>query len=232
MVQKAYRAGGSEISSLDGSLSFYDPEYLWNYEASSRQSFISGRLLWNTNVYYADWTDQQVTVPVPASPNFFTTVNAGESTIYGFETDLAYALSDTFEVYGGLGYAHTEFNDFPDPNDPTNNLAGNSFPFAPEWTANAGFDYEAANGIFGGLDVSYQSASYSDQENLDQNEVKARTLVNARLGYAFNEHWRLSLNARNLLDEDYYTFLNRSPSGGFARLGAPRVVSLRLDADF
>lgn len=232
VVQKAYRAGGSEISALDGSVTLYDPEYLWNYELSSRQSLMNGRMIWNSNIYYADWTDQQVSVPVPSAPNFYTTVNAGESTIYGLETDLSYAVSDTLQVYGGVGYAHTEFEDFPDPNDPTNNLAGNSFPFAPEWTGNLGFAYEAPNGIFGGLDLSYQAASYSDQENLAQNEVEARTLVNARIGYAFNEHWRLSLNARNLMDEEYYTFLNRDSTGGFARLGDPRVVSLRLDADF
>jgi iron complex outermembrane recepter protein len=193
---------------------------------------MNGRVNWNANVYYADWTDQQVSVPVPGAPNFFTTVNAGESTIYGLETDLSYALTDAVELYGGVGYAHTEFDDFPDPNDPNSNLAGNNFPFAPEWTANAGFDYQADNGIFGGVDVNYQSASYSDQDNFEENEVKARTLVNARLGYAFNEAWRLSLNARNLLDEDYFTLLNRDPSGGFARLGDPRVVSVRLDADF
>ncbi|MEM5518097.1 TonB-dependent receptor [Henriciella sp. AS95] len=232
VVQKAYRAGGSEISSLDGSLTYFDPEYLWNYELSSRHRLMNGRLQWNNNIYYADWTDQQVSVQVPNFPNFYTTANAGESTIYGFETDLSYTVSDALSVYGGLGYAHTEFDDFPDPNNPGQNLAGNSFPFAPEVTANAGLDYDTGRGVFGGIDVSYQAESYSDQDNIEANEVKARTLVNARLGYAFNENFRLSLNARNLLDEDYYTFLNRDPSGGFSRLGDPRVVTLRLDADF
>lgn len=232
VVQKAYRAGGSEISNLDGSLTFYDPEYLWNYEASSRQRFMNGRLIWNTNLYYADWTDQQVSVQVPGFPNFFTTANAGESTIYGLETDLTYVVSPEVEVYGGLGYAHTEFEDFPDPNNPGGNLAGNSFPFAPEITANVGLDYEAETGLFGGVDVSYQAESYSDQENLPQNEVRSRTLVNARIGYAFNDNLRLSLIGRNVLDEEYYTFLNRSATGGFARIGDPRVISLRLDADF
>ena len=62
--------------------------------------------------------------------------------------------------------------------------------------------------------------------------MKARTLVNARIGYAFNETLRLSLIGRNVFDEEYYTFLNREATGGFARLGDPRVVSLRLDANF
>lgn len=232
VVQKAYRAGGAEISNLDGSVNFYEPEYLWNYEASSRQRLMGGLLIWNTNLYYADWTDQQVSVQVPGFPNFFTTANAGASTIYGLETDLTYAVSQEIEVYGGLGYAHTEFDDFPDPNNPGNNLAGNSFPFAPKITANIGLDYGAETGIFGGVDVSYQAESYSDQENLPQNEVRERTLVNARIGYAFNDNLRLSLIGRNVLDEDYYTFLNRTGTGGFARIGDPRVVSLRLDANF
>jgi outer membrane receptor protein involved in Fe transport len=232
VVQKAYRAGGSEISALDGSLTFYDPEYLWNYELSTRQSLMNGRMTWNGNIYYADWTDQQVSVQVPGAPNFFTTANAGESTIYGIETDISYRLTDAVEVYGGAGYAHTEFDDFPDPSDPGENLAGNAFPFAPEWTLNAGIDYQSDKGIFGGVDINYQSESFSDQENENLNEVKARTLINARVGYAFNESWRLSVNARNLLDKDYYSFLNRSGSGGFSRLGDPRVVTVRLDADF
>ncbi|MAN75413.1 MAG: hypothetical protein CME85_15100 [Henriciella sp.] len=232
VIQKAYRAGGSEISQLDGTINYYEPEYLWNYEASSRQQLMDGRLTWNTNVYYADWTDQQVSVQVPNFPNFFTTANAGESTIYGLESDLSYVVTPEIEIYGGLGYAHTEFEDFPDPNNPGENLAGNTFPMAPEWTANAGFDYEAANGLFAGVDVNYQAASYSDTDNLEKNKVRSRTLVNARIGYAFNENLRLSLIGRNIFDEDYYTFLNREPTTGFARLGDPRVVSLRLDADF
>ena len=69
-------------------------------------------------------------------------------------------------------------------------------------------------------------------DNLEKNKVRSRTLVNARIGYAFNENLRLSLIGRNIFDEDYYTFLNREPTTGFARLGDPRVVSLRLDADF
>lgn len=236
VVQKAYRAGGSEISSLDGSVTLYDPEYLWNYELSSRSILLDGRLRWNSNVYYADWQDQQVSLPLDVNPNFYVTVNAGASTIYGVETDLTYAVNSGLEIYGGLGYAHTEFDDFPNPNagaGAPSDFDGNTFPFAPELSANAGVDYEAASGFFAGLDVSYQSESYSDQENVELNEVKERTLVNGRLGYAFTENYRLSVIGRNLLDEDYYTFLNRDRTGGgFARVGDPRVVSVRLDVTF
>ena len=226
VVQKAYRAGGSEISALDASLNYYEPEYLWNYEASSRSVFMDGRLRWNNNIYYADWTDQQVSMPVsPLTPNIYTTLNAGESTIYGFETDLSYQVSSAVSVYGAAGYAHTEFDEFL-------NFEGNSFPFAPEVTANIGFDYEGDGPVFGGLDISYQGSSYSDQENSPENENGERTLVNGRVGYKVSDNIRLSLIGRNLFDEDYYTFQNRDGLGGFSRIGDPRVVSIRLDADF
>ena len=92
--------------------------------------------------------------------------------------------------------------------------------------------YDKGKGIFGGLDANYQSSAYSDQENLEENKIGDRILLNARIGYDFANGIRASLMARNLLDKDYYTTLNRDASGGFARLGDPRVISVRLDASF
>lgn len=235
VVQKAYRAGGSQISSLDGSVTVYDPEYLWNYELSARQSFLDGRLALNTNIYYADWTDQQVSVQVPGAPNFYTTVNAGEATVYGLESELSYQFNDAINFYAGLGYAHTEFKEFPNPTPgpgQADNFNGNTFAFAPEYSLNAGIAYDRGQGFFGGLDANYQSSAFSEQENLEENKLDERVLVNARLGYDFANGIRASIMARNLLDKDYYTTLNRDASGGFSRIGDPRVISVRLDASF
>lgn len=235
VVQKAYRAGGSQISSLDGSVTVYDPEYLWNYELSSRQFFLDGRLNWNNNIYYAEWTDQQVFIAVPGAPNFYTTVNAGESTVYGLESELNYKFSDALDLYAGFGYAHTEFNEFPNPNAGNglpDNFNGNVFPFAPEYSLNAGLSYDKGEGIFGGIDANFQSSAYSEQQNFDENKLEERLLLNARIGYDFSNGIRTSIMARNLLDKDYFTMLNRDSSGGFARIGDPRVISVRLDASF
>ena len=235
VVQKAYRAGGSEISALDGSVSVYDPEYLWNYELSARQSFLDGRMTLNSNIYYAEWTDQQVSIQVPNAPNFYTTANAGEATVYGLESELNYQLTEAINLYGGVGYSHTEFKEFPNPNagaGQPDDFNGNTFAYAPEYSANAGISYDRGQGFFGGLDANYQSSAYSDQENLEINKIGERVLLNARVGYDFANGIRASVMARNLLDKDYYTTLNRDTSGGFARLGDPRVISVRLDASF
>jgi len=242
MVQRAYRAGGAQILTLDGSVDSFEPEFLWNYELAARTEFFDGKLKWNTNLYYADWEDQQVNEPVPGFPTFFTTVNAGESTLYGLETDVSYVLSAGLELYGGIGYTHAQFDDFPnaafDPALPPaegnqTNFAGNRFPFAPEWSFNAGSDYQHPSGFFGGVDVNYQSDVFQFNENFAVNESGERLLVNARIGYEFNEHLRLSAYVRNAFDEQYFTSLNVVvPGSEFSRLGAERTVALRLDVDY
>ncbi|MEM8635611.1 MAG: TonB-dependent receptor [Pseudomonadota bacterium] len=243
VVQRAYRAGGSAINFATGDVEDFDPEFLINYELSARTEFFDNRLQWNSNIYYSDWTDQQVSEPLaPPFQNFTRTVNAGESSLYGFETDLTFAATDRLDIYGSVGYSIAEFDDFVnDDFDPTMpesemnqaNFAGNQFPFAPEWSLNAGFDYNHELGFFLGLDVNYQTSVFQLNENLAINEFGERTLVNMRAGYRVTDNVILSGYVRNLFDEDFFTSLNRGiPGSGFARLGDQRTFAVRLDVDF
>ncbi|MEO0549644.1 MAG: TonB-dependent receptor [Pseudomonadota bacterium] len=237
VVQQGYRAGGSELSVLDGRTIDYDPEFLTNYEFSTRSTLLDGDLTINSNIFYADWQDQQVPEPIVladgTTSTLTRTVNAGESTLMGFEIDADYAVDSTLDIYGSLGYVKTEFEDFVTSQF---DYTGNSFAFAPEWSYNVGFNKIHDVGIFYGLDVSYRDDVFSDNENEDV--VEAYTLVNARVGYEFNDYSRITVYARNLFDEDYYTFLNRDfdASGNFlsgtSRIGDPRVVGVRLEANF
>ena len=236
VVQQGYRAGGSELSVLDGEVIDFDPEFLTNYEFSTRTTLLDGDLTVNTNFFYGDWQDQQVPEPIVledgSTSNLTRTVNAGESTLMGFEVDAQYAVDPTLDLYGSLGYVETEFTDFETTQF---DYTDNSFAFAPEWSLNVGFDKTHEFGIFYGVDVNYRDDAFADNENEDV--VEAYTLVNARLGYEFNENYRVTLYARNLFDEEYYTFLNRDfdNNGNFlsgtSRIGDPRVVGLRLEAD-
>ncbi|SIO10359.1 Outer membrane receptor proteins, mostly Fe transport [Parasphingorhabdus marina DSM 22363] len=242
VAQRAYRAGGAQIFVVDGSINEFEPEYLWNYEIAMRSTWLDGRLKWNANVYYSDWSDQQVSIPVPAFPTFGLTQNAGQSTLYGFETDISFEITPEFEIYGGLGYAFTEFDDFPNgnfdsalPESEANqaNFAGNRFPFAPRWSANAGVAYNSEFGLFGGIDANFQSKVFQGNENLGVNYFGDRVLVNARIGYEILEGVRASAYVRNLFDEQYFTSLSvGSPGDEFSRLGAERTFAVRLDLDF
>ena len=241
VTQRAYRAGGAEISILDGSVNAFDPEFLWNYELSARTIWLDGRLRWNANIYYSDWSDQQVLEPLPGVSDLFQTVNAGKSTLYGFETDFSFDATDTIEVYGGLGYAFTEFDDFPNDRfdlsqeeSETNqrNFAGNRFPSAPRWSANFGIAYAQEDGLFGGVDANYQSGVFNSSDNFAVNACCERILVNARIGYTWR-NFSLSAYLRNAFDEQYFSFLDAlTPGQEFARLGNPRTFAVRFDVDF
>ncbi|MEM7703311.1 MAG: TonB-dependent receptor [Pseudomonadota bacterium] len=239
--QRAYRAGGAQIIVLDGSINEFDPEFLWNYELAFRSVWLDGRLRWNANIFYSDWSDQQVTEPIPGFPTFGQTVNAGQSTLYGFETDFSLDATDELQIYGGIGYSFTEFDDFPNGNfDPTQepsefnqaNFAGNRFPFAPRWSGNFGVAYSDDSGFFGGIDANFQSEVFAEPSNFAINECCGRLLMNARIGYAWNG-FRLSAYVRNAFDDAYYSFFNGAQAGDeIARFGNPRTYAVRLDASF
>jgi outer membrane receptor protein involved in Fe transport len=244
VAQRAYRAGGAEINVLTGDIETFDPEFLWNYELSLRTNLLDGQLQWNSNVFYSDWSNQQVPEPLPGFPNIVRTVNAGASTLYGFETEFTFDVADEWEIFGGLGYSFTEFDNFANPSfDPglpesefnQENFAGNRFPFAPRWSANGGISYDGSKttGIFGGIDVNYQSAMFQENENFDANFFGERVLANVRLGYAITPAIRLSGYVKNLFDEQYFTALGVEQAGSeFARLGAERTFAARIDVDF
>ncbi|MEM6625518.1 MAG: TonB-dependent receptor [Pseudomonadota bacterium] len=240
VAQRAYRAGGSDVDFVSSGVIDYDPEYLNNYEFSARTNFFDGRLNWNTNVYYSDYKDQQVTESFPPPlQNFSFTVNAGESELFGIETDVSFDVTSEFEVYGGLGYAYTEFIEFSDTvfratnGAAGNDFSGNRFPYAPRLSANAGMTYSGPSGIFGGLDANYQSDQYANNFNEAVDFEGERVILNGRIGYELNDNVRITALVRNLFDKDYFAFVNRGNiAGQTARLGDERTIAVRLDVDF
>ena len=239
-VQKGYRSGGVGTNIAKSKTFTYDPEYTWNYELSFRSTWLEDKLIANANLFYVDWTDQQVNVQFSSNRYDSETLNAGSSTVKGFELELSYQVDDEINLYGGLGYSKSEFEDFT-ITLPTGdrNLAGRSFADAPEWTANIGVNYQADNGIFANINANYIDDSVAlvdpyihgkkeGDDEFDPNN-EARTLVNMRLGYQWDT-FSVYLIGSNLLDEEYVQFADI----GFNRqtLGAPRQFSLRLEAAF
>ncbi|MGD1956205.1 MAG: TonB-dependent receptor [Sphingomonadales bacterium] len=246
VAQRAYRAGGVQANPDNlAELIPFDPEYLWNYEISARASFLGGRLTWNNNIFYSKWTDMQVRVfsegALGAVGAGFT-ANAGRAQLYGGETELRFKLNSEVSTYFSAGYSKTEFLEFvnaefdPDaPLTPQNspNYNGNRFNSAPEFSFNGGFDYNRPDGFFGGMDFSYQSDAFGTPFNFPENFAGERLLFNARIGYAINEHFRITAVGRNLFDTDYFFAAFRSdPNGGSGRLGDPLTWAIRLDVKF
>ncbi|MEM8983002.1 MAG: TonB-dependent receptor [Pseudomonadota bacterium] len=155
---EGYRQGGITFSSVDFSPIRFEPEFVRNYELSYKSAFPSGMSL-NANLFYLDWTDQQVNDQEPGSlvP---VVLNAGESTVYGAEVELAWQ-NQNWDSYATLGYVSAEFDNFI-----TNNIdfSGNTFPNAPEVTAALGAFYSIANWTLG-AEANYRDGFFTRANN-------------------------------------------------------------------
>ncbi|MEM9247842.1 MAG: TonB-dependent receptor [Pseudomonadota bacterium] len=225
-VQRGYRSGGQQLNFFSGDFSTFDPEFTWNHEIAFRSESQDGRLIANANVFYTFWEDQQVSVAGESgNPLDFTVTNAGTSQLYGIELGLEAYPTDDLRLFANAGYTKTEFLNFDNNGE---NLAGNRFPNAPEWTGAIGGSYTFANGLIASVDGVYTGSSFFDAQNSDNRENDDRFIVNASLGYEADT-WNAYVYARNLFDEDYITQVATDTQ---LRVGEPLVVGAFVNFTF
>lgn len=246
-VRRGYRSGGSDLNIPRQFVSQFDPEYTTNYELAFRSLWFDGDLRVNANVFYTDWTDQQLVVSLSTLQQDEVGFNVGQSTLQGFEIDTDLSINRNWSINAVLGYTDTKFEDFDSalaevlidaqnvtaPIDLEQTLAafeGQSFSFAPEWSGAARLSYRGDNGVFGSLGVTYEGESFVNNANSTAGTFlnnDARTLVNLTLGYEVYGT-QVSFIARNLFDEAYVA------SGGneLVRLGDPRRIGLQVQRSF
>ncbi|MEM1434118.1 MAG: TonB-dependent receptor [Pseudomonadota bacterium] len=175
---EGYRQGGVTFDQLSFAVSKFDPEYVSNYELSYKSSFANG-LSVNANLFYLDWTDQQVNDQEPGNP-IAIVVNAGESTVYGTELEIAWRNA-SWDAYATVGYVNANFDRFV-----TNNVdfTGNSFPNAPELTTAVGAFYTFSN-LTLGAEASYRDGFFTRPDNLFK--AKPLTIVDLSADYHIGE---------------------------------------------
>lgn len=245
-TQRAYRAGGSGISTISQTVYNYDPEYTWTYEGSLRANMLGGKLNFAAHLFYTDWTNQIVNQLLdPNIPQDFIAVNAGHSRLYGAELQVEVRATPTFAIYGSLGLLNTRFEDYVTDNAEYN---GNVFPYAPPISFSAGFDWRHPNGFRVLGDVSAKGAHFSDtindatrttlQDGLESciakpcnsplTGVPSYAVVNLKAGFEA-EAFSIYAFARNLLDKNYITQLQVQ---GNARSGRPRTAGVEANFRF
>lgn len=230
VAQRGYRSGGAGINAANRPFE-YDSEFLWNYELSYRSTWFDGQASLNANIFYVDWTGQQVGTGFGIDT---ITVNAGASRLWGIEAELSANATDDLRLFSTFGYNNTEFTNF-DAVDPR--LNGNQFGRSPEFQTSFGAIYANDLGIFASADSTYVSDAFSDAENTPSdinsidNSLDAYVLFNAKVGYQ-TDNWAFYGFVRNAFDEDYAFRISqeddRSGGLGSAVLGAPQVFGVEL----
>ncbi|WP_193174061.1 TonB-dependent receptor domain-containing protein [Nisaea nitritireducens] len=233
VASRGYRQGFTESIVGTDLQNDVDPENAWTYELSYRYDSTPNRLSVGANVFYNDYTDQQIVVVNPNFAPLTNTFNVGDSYSYGAEIEGRYDHGNGLTLFGSLGLLKTEINDLQGDVCASSggNCEGNEFPEAPNVTAAFGGVYRHQQGYFVTADMNYTGSYFSngDINNTDGREIDGRFLANASIGYEI-DNFRAQLFVRNLLDEDYITSI--SSSGTSASIGDGRTVGAVLRMQF
>lgn len=221
----------------------FGPEIVDSYEAGYKRSFMDGRFNLNTAVFYADYSDQQITTQtacdldpnIPGNDSFCSGVfNAGESEYKGLEMEAQYRASENLSFSGMLGLIDAEItkvdsagvniaDQFVVQNTPEttaklgfmylNELAGNNGEIAFSGNIAYRSDYHLFNTELSGFAPT--ATLTSGGPALDPESV---TLLNASAVWTSGSgQWSLGLHGKNLTDEEYkvaaYNFASPSQLG-------------------
>jgi outer membrane receptor protein involved in Fe transport len=234
---KGYRTGYEQVIRAFGVtlVSTVDPEFVDTYEVSYRSTWLGKTLDFNANVFYNDYTDQQVAV-LTSNHAVQAIYNAASSHSYGAEFEARWRPTPPLQIFGSIGLLKTKFDEII-IGSPAANHSGNEYPEAPAFTFSAGAMYHSPTGWFAGANVRHVDGYYSSGNiaNAATGNIDAYTIVDAQVGWEW-ENYTLTLFAKNLFDEEYLTSVNTndrgriSPAYGF--IGDERQIGLTLRAEF
>lgn len=223
---QGFRNGGIAYDAITGDTYVYDPEKSDSYEIFYKGTLLDGRLSLNANIFYTEYSSQQVEVEDFA--NLTSRIaNAAGSRAYGFEIEPTWQINGNWSSFASLGYLDTKFDDASEVL--MIDLPGFPFPEAPKWSFALGSQYVFDNGFYIGADAKYTS-SYMARftANSPNSFVGSRTIVNSQAGYR-TERWEVNAFAENLFDEEYLTYLE---GDNLATLGPRRSFGVNLRAKF
>lgn len=203
-VARGFKSGGFNAGpSSDPARIEFQPETLMSYEVGYKGRLLDGRLLFDGDVFYMDYTDIQQSDQDGAG--FFIS-NGASARSYGVETQAQWRLTENAILNAGLGYVDARYEEF-------GARSGNDLPRAPRWTGSVSLDLSrdlgGAGSIFIIPEVTYRGDNYVDSSNTELFRQEANTLVNLRAGFRSKSHWSVVAWGRNLTDE-------RFTLGGFA----------------
>jgi iron complex outermembrane receptor protein len=230
------------LSSIEQTDAFTESEKIATFEVGMKSS--GPRHRFNAAAFYYDYTDLQSQV----WDGFGTILsNADDATMYGFELDGLYNLTDNFQIRATAAYLNSEYGEFIGtafelPNSQqgmaANNfvdLEGDQMIIAPEWTASLGFTYNAPTEL-GEFEIS-GNYHYSDElwwDYLQRVKQGSYSTLSAAVSLipAANERVMVSLYGRNLTNEEYFTSSLLGPTADAPVYAAPRQFGVALDYRF
>lgn len=227
---RGYKSGGYNAgynTSLAQALdSEYQPETLNAYEIGSKLVLWQQKANIHLAAFYYDYQNQQVFINrTTGSAPFHVLKNAGNSNIYGLESELTLTPTNDLQFSLNIGY-------LPKANMGSFNQGGitlneNRLPFSSKWNVSGSALYEtiiSGHNLTAQIGFDYQSSFYFDQDEDPYTEQTGFTVWYGRVSYQVNKQLGLSLWGKNLTDTEYSELRFNS----VAALGA--ITELKAEA--
>ncbi|MCW8126227.1 TonB-dependent receptor [Microbulbifer halophilus] len=251
MVYAAYstgfKSGGFDMrgdaTALPSTKDGFDPETVTTYELGTKSDLFDNRLRLNAALYYADYTDMQVTVQSasPAGGFVSAVLNAGKAKIQGVELEASLAVTDNLLANMTVGYADTEFVEFISGGEDISDQR--DMQNTPDTTAMFQLNYslpmESGAEVVLNPSVSYRADTQIFETPNPILDQEAYTLVDmSATYYSADGAWNLSLVGKNLADKEYrvagyaYTAAFGRPGLDTGFYGPPRTVALTGSYNF
>lgn len=193
-------------------------EQVTAYEAGAKLTLFDRMLQLNLAGFYYDYRDKQLfgRQTDPIFGPLTRLVNIPRSEVKGFEIEATMMPADDLLLNASATYVDSKILEYtgPDSLGRVFDFRGYAFNYAPKFSFNAGADYSFSvaddKKLFLGANIAHRSKTHADFGTNPTERIDAYTTVDARIGVESEKGWKLSLWAKNIFNEYYWTNVVKS----------------------
>lgn len=217
-----------------------NPEYVLSTEAGLKGVLADGRVSFDVAAFRYGFSDQQVSVLVPATRATLQQLsNAAKTRVTGLDIDLQARPVDALVLEARANILDAKFTRFQfDPENPGSDMAGNRPAFAPKFSFYGAARYTVPMGDHGlafQVDTSHKGQHFFTVNNIPALQQSGVWLFNASAELArLDDRYSVTGWVKNIGDKDYFATGLANSALGFMELipGLPRTYGLTLAARF
>jgi iron complex outermembrane receptor protein len=210
----------------------FHPDTLNNYELGSKSTWLGGRAVWNSALYYMRWNDYQIGVNVVGPPYGFR-ANVGDVRIYGLESSIQARPLAGLELSFTGNYNDSKLvsNDYQSAHFVV--TPGERLPEAPYFNFSVAARYDkpiaSALAAFVQVDAGHKGDMWNSLNQSARALQSAYTIGNLRLGLERPDgSWQVEGYISNLWNTRAVIFADYSSQFPQDVPVPPRVFGLRL----
>jgi iron complex outermembrane receptor protein len=207
-------------------LAQFDNERIWANEIGLTFGPPKGRFGGSVLGFWNRIDRYQFERTVPNSVDYIV-VNANKVTSRGVEAKFMWNPVERVWWDFQAGYTDATFDRHRDANGVSVN--GKRVPFIPKYTLRTGVTVALAKGLSANASYGAVGRTFFDERNTNMFSQASYGIVNAQLRFRC-DRWTATVYGQNLLDKNYYQFINPEIFAGSP--GAPRRYGVQLSFEY